>query len=603
MSSETVTVDLVPVEDAAEAHIIPVEILETLPLDASGICVLEDGTVTLHGVVITAAAEPETAEPAAAEPDILTRSFGTRAGAGSATASTAPSVYYVDPARGSMSNSGRSLTSPWSTLAAVLETKKPLVGGDVLVLLRGYHGAPLITGVNASDVIIRAMPGHSPAVRSLTFTKASRWDVGGLTVFVGTTPPGHPDATRGARGVDLSLSQSDESCSFITVRDTAIYAAQGRLGCASGASAGMRVYATNYSIINCNIANGGGLQLGYHSSGGRVIDCVIENFCGDGSGLRANNILLQGNFIYGSHKINGNHNDLFQSWAATNIILRNNFLAAYANPNQPFLYKPGVSDAQGMGCFDGWKRNWVIQGNVVLVDHPIGIWLLGYQGATVMHNTVVRCGTSGLYNSRRPPCIQLAPSKSGAASSGGIVANNLCENYELLSGVAQATNNMKVSSSEFGAMFVSIVRRDYRLKAGARAVGAGARAGVLPPTAFAAAGSDARGTPYVDAVTGAVDCGAFSAKSSTLTTPWAMAPAAPAARPVLAAVPIPGTGIDIAWRTLPGDKSFDITVDGVRVGTTRTGTGTFLWVDPSRGSGAAVALSRIAVTAVSTVSF
>jgi hypothetical protein len=501
-----------------------------------------------------------------------------------------------------MANSGRSLAAPWSTLAAVLEARKPLVGGDVLVLLRGYHGAPLITGVNTSDVIIRAMPGHSPVVRSLTFTKASRWDVGGLTVFAGATPAGHPDASRGARGVDISLSQTDESCSFITVRDTSVYAAQGRLGCASGASAGMRVYATNYSIINCNLANGGGLQLGYHSSGGRVMGCVIENFCGDGSGLRANNILLMGNFIYGSHKINGNHNDLFQAWAATNVVLKNNFLAAYANPQQPFLYKPGVSDAQGMGCFDGWKRNWVIQGNVVLVDHPIGIWLLGYQGATVMHNTVVRCGTAGLYNSRRPPCIQMAPSKSGSASSNGVVASNLCEGYELLSGVTTNAANARVSSSDLSTMFVNWRGKDLRLRPRVRAVGAGALPSTLPLPPAAAPTVDMCGSPFVDPVTGRTDCGAFAAASTNLTTPWAMAPSAPFGRTVTAAVAVPGVGVDIAWTTKPGDKSFDVLADGVRVGTTRVGLGAFLWVDPARGGGL-YALSRFTVTAVPTMSF
>jgi hypothetical protein len=589
--------------DTADADLATVLAMEFEPLDASGVVVHADGSVTFgtaeggESAVEGGASAVEGGESAAgAGVGAVTRATA-RATAPPVTPGT---VYYVDPLTGSMANSGRSLAAPWSTLAAVLEAKKPLVGGDVLVLLRGYHGAPLITGVNVTDVVIRALPGHSPVVRSLTFTQASRWDVGGLTVFAGATPAGHPDASRGARGVDISLSQTDESCSFITVRDTSVYAAQGRLGCAAGASAGMRVYATNYSIINCNLANGGGLQLGYHSSSGRVVDCVIENFCGDGSGLRANNILLMGNYIYGSHKINGNHNDLFQSWAATGVVLKNNFLAAYANPAQPFLYKPGVSDAQGMGCFDGWKRNWVVQGNVVLVDHPIGIWLLGYQGAVVTHNTVVRCGRAGLYNSRRPPCIQMAPSKSGTASSGGVVANNLCENYELLSGVTTAVANAKVASSEFGAVFVNWAGKDLRLRAGSRAIGAGARPTALPPSA--AATVDARGSPYVDPVSGRVDCGAFAAASTALAGSWALAPATPTARGITGAVLVPGVGVDIAWATRPGDKSFDVRVDGVRVGTCRTATGTFLWVDPARGS-AALAPFRITVVAVPTVSF
>ena len=558
--------------------------LEALPLDPHGhIVIASDGTVTFgspryHHVPSTAATASTT------------------------STSTTPTVYYVNPLHGSMSNAGTSLDAPWSTFADVMSAGKPLAGGDVLVLLRGYHGAPLVKGVFDSDVVVRAMPGHTPLVRSLTFDAASHWDIGSLVITWAATPAGHPDAASNLRGIDIS-TQAAENCSYITVRDTSLYTTQDVSARTNqqwqSMITGIRVFATNYALINCHVYNGGGLQLGFHSSMGRVLNCVIENFATDGSGLRASNILFAGNCIYGSHQVNGNHNDLFQCWAARNVVFKNNFLAAYVNPAQPNLAKPGISYCQGVGGYDGWKQDWIIQGNVVKVDHAIGIWQLAVKPNMVfVQNTITRCGKS-LAIPGRPPSIHVGKSKSGAASSGAIVANNLCEGYELWSGIVVNASNLKVTPSAFASTFVDWARNDLRLKPGCYAIGHGTSA--LPAVALPTA--DALGTPYIDPVTHRVDCGAFAAASTTSTAAWCMTPSAPYDRTVTSVTVVPGVGVDIAWLPQAGDKSFIVQYQGTKIGTVRVGVPTYCWLTANTSVLGAVSPSQFHVTAVSTASY
>jgi hypothetical protein len=578
--------------------------LESMPLTPPGFELLSDGTVTHGGSAAGAAtaspAVDTTHEHCCAGAGSRVLCAGAAAESASSTSSStlkSSSVYYLDPVSGSMSNPGTSTSRPWPALANVMAARPPLQGGDVLVLMRGYHGAPVITGKYASDVIVRAMPGHTPVVRCLTFDAASHWDIGSLVITAQATPAGHPDQDIKRRGIDIS-TQTEENCSYITVRDTSLYTQQDASTRTEAqwktSSTGIRVFATNYSIINCHIYNGGGLQLGFHSNMGRVMNCVIENFASDGSGLKASNVLFSGNCIYGSHKVSGNHNDLFQCWAARNIVFKNNFLAAYVNPKQGFLNKPGISDCQGMGCFDGWKQNWLIQGNVVKVDHPIGIWHLGVKpDFVVVNNTVIRCGKS-LAIRNRPPCIHIAATKSGAASSGAIVANNLCENYELTSGIALNKNNLTVTS--IPATFVNADANDLRLRAGSPAIGKGTAA--LPSHALPT--TDMLGNPFINSA-GRVDCGAFAAASTASTEPWIMKPQQPPARGNVSVVFVRGLGVDISWSPRAGDKSFVIMFDGRKIGTVRTGLGAFLWLMPDLAE--APAATRFTVHAVSTASY
>ena len=69
-------------------------------------------------------------------------------------------TYYADPAKGSMSNPG-SEDKPWKTLeeAASSGKLKSLMGGDILYLRSGNHGAVVFQGDNSDMVTIAAEKG------------------------------------------------------------------------------------------------------------------------------------------------------------------------------------------------------------------------------------------------------------------------------------------------------------------------------------------------------------------------------------------------------------------------------------------------------------
>lgn len=112
-------------------------------------------------------------------------------------------VFYVDPVGGSMDNDG-SRERPWSSIQQVMDTKlqtfryaarpcpggelsaarnqgAPISGGDVIVLLPGYHGSLLVQeAYNRREVTLRAEAGAT--LSSVRVVAASRWAFSGLTV-------------------------------------------------------------------------------------------------------------------------------------------------------------------------------------------------------------------------------------------------------------------------------------------------------------------------------------------------------------------------------------------------------------------------------------
>ena len=127
------------------------------------------------------------------------------------------------------------------------------------------------------------------------------------------------------------------------------------------------LYGKGNRIMNCNIYNCGGIQVA-------GTNCIIANnyitdFPTDGSGLWANNNLFANNRVQNSKVVNNNHNDLFQSSVCVNNFILHNVFIAYTDPNAPF-YNTAV---QAFGCFDGWYKNYLVKGNIIYNDHPIGL--------------------------------------------------------------------------------------------------------------------------------------------------------------------------------------------------------------------------------------
>lgn len=240
------------------------------------------------------------------------------------------------------------------------------------------------------------------------------------------------------------------------------------LACNGISLAGSHLTARNNVLKNVNF----GISVSGDSS--LVENNVIENFSGDGLRGIGNYLTFQYNTVRNCYDVNANHDDGFQSWSVgsdgkvgtgviKNITLRGNLIINYTDPAQKFR-----GTLQGIGCFDGFFENWIIENNIILTDHWHGITLLGARNCRIVNNTVYDL------NSERPgpPWIQIGNHKNGQLSQNCIIRNNLSSSINTQDGPAvQVDHNIIINDpNEF---FVDYSIFDMRLKDGCTAIDSG----------------------------------------------------------------------------------------------------------------------------------
>jgi hypothetical protein len=227
----------------------------------------------------------------------------------------------------------------------------------------------------------------------------------------------------------------------------------------------MTVRRNRLKNVNFGISVGASHSLVEHN--------VVENFAGDGlRGLGDHSVFLD-NLVKNCYDVNANHDDGFQSWSrgpegvgkgeVVGIVLRGNTIINYEDPEQPHR-----GALQGIGCFDGMYVDWVIENNVVLVDHYHGITLGGARGCRIVNNTVLDP------NDRRPgpAAVRIGKHKNGTPSSGCTVRNNLATAIHVQPG-EEMTVDHNLIVDEPASFFVDFAGRDFRLKKGSPALDAG----------------------------------------------------------------------------------------------------------------------------------
>ena len=173
------------------------------------------------------------------------------------------------------------------------------------------------------------------------------------------------------------------------------------------------------------------------------------------------------------YAVNDNHDDAFQSWShgsggvgtgeVVGIVLRGNTFINYEDPDQPYR-----GPLQGIGCFDGTYVDWVVENNVIIVDHWHGITFLGVRNSRIVNNTVLDP------NGREPgpPWIEIGPHKDGTPSSGSLVRNNLTTaiSIDQQKGITEDHNLIIKNAAK---IFVDPVGYDLHLKKKSKAVDSG----------------------------------------------------------------------------------------------------------------------------------
>jgi hypothetical protein len=426
----------------------------------------------------------------------MTRTFCLLAALLLAATSIHAAEYFVDPENGDPANDG-SAERPWRSLQQVFDQGlvesrawpslpyrpemslvpknpgAPVKAGDTIWLRSGYYGDLMIRCYYNSDFIkIAAARGHTPRFRTIRVQAGSHWDLKGLHVSTEFGSGQKPRTlihleSHGWQGPvhDLVVQR----CVVRSAEDTSGWSAEewNSLACSGIATDGTRI------TVRRNLLKNVDSGISVSASHSLIEYNTIENFAGDGLHGLGDHCVFQYNLVKNCYDVNANHDDGFQSWSrgpqgvgtgeVVGMVLRGNTIINNEDPQQPHR-----GALQGIGCFDGMFVDWIIENNVIIVDHYHGITLGGARNCRIVNNTVMDP------NDARPgpAALRIAKHKRGTPSSGCTVRNNLATALYVDPGREMTADHNLIVSDRL-SVFVDAAGRDLRLKKGSPAIDAG----------------------------------------------------------------------------------------------------------------------------------
>ncbi len=417
--------------------------------------------------------------------------------------------FYVDPTIGNDNNDG-SINSPWKNLQNVINNKisdNTIIGGDIIYLKSGNYGDLVIRGKHNSDFITIKALGSDTSFSTIKIESSSKWRFSGITVISKN------------RGIAIN----GEYAPYSSRRTQLVYIKKD----ASYIIFDHNKFYSDYNYKDWNITqwgefvNNGIYSYGHHvmifKNEFRAVNIVIllagefsvaiandiKDFSEDAMRGVANNQLFEGNIIKDCYNINRLHNDGFQSYTSSannyapvkNITIRKNKIIGTIKMNNSY----GDIGLQGIGCFDGFFENFIIENNVIAISNYHGITLVGAKNSKIINNTVVgtdfvneKCVTidNGTTNcGKRIPWIMIRPHKDGRASSSCLIRNNIfsnqisaCSKYKVVNGrdvCDESLNsithdhNIKADLNNVNTLFVNYNNKDFHLKDNTEPINAG----------------------------------------------------------------------------------------------------------------------------------
>jgi hypothetical protein len=375
--------------------------------------------------------------------------------------------FYCDPIKGSAAGDGSS-ERPWRTIEEVLQARliqlrdangkpanpaAPVKPGDTVLLRSGWQGVIRVTrGYNPEPITIAADPGHTPQVGWIQIGEGTKWRVRGLTVSPSLAPAPlervpHDLVMLGEGGGENSADLMVEDCFIYSVLETSGWTGPDWVKKpASGiwlGRHGKAHVARNNFILNTRF----GINL-------CAPDClaegnVVANFSADGIRVTRDGQMLQYNVIknnfVSSQDGDDNHDDGIQAFlfnvgrgALRDVTVRGNIIIARETDALPF-----PNGLQGIGFFDGPLLHFLVESNVVCVDHYHGITLGDAQGCTIRDNACF-----SRWGGRARPWVMLGQKNHQAA--GNTVRNNLAHSFSLKADAeVKAENNREVTAEVF----------------------------------------------------------------------------------------------------------------------------------------------------------
>ncbi|MBN2473392.1 MAG: right-handed parallel beta-helix repeat-containing protein [Pirellulales bacterium] len=385
----------------------------------------------------------------------------------SALATSHGATFYCDPAGGSARGNG-SVERPWRTVEEVLSAglvrlcdqdgkpvnaDAPVGPGDTLLLRSGWHGVIRIPrGYNDRPITIAADQGHAPQVGWIEIGEGRKWLLKGLTVSPSLAPSSleHPPGNLvklGERGGDRSAELVVEDCFVYSVLDTSAWAGKDWVQKpASGIWLGR--HGTGHVARNNYVLN---TRFGINLCAPECL-CegnVVANFSADGIRATRDGQIVQYNVVknnfVGSRDGDQNHDDGIQAFlfnvgtgTLRDITVRGNIILAREKDDLPF-----PNPLQGIGFFDGPLVGFVVEKNVVCVNHWHGITLGDAQGCTIQDNTAF-----SRWSGRARPWVMVGQKKNQAR--GNTLRNNFAHSFSFEADPeVKAENNREVTEATF----------------------------------------------------------------------------------------------------------------------------------------------------------
>jgi parallel beta-helix repeat protein len=390
-------------------------------------------------------------------------------------------TYYLDPVNGRNDNAG-TLGSPWGSLQSVVEDNMietraytglpyngtnalavrnpgaPIKAGDTLLLLDGFHGEFYLRGAyNEFPITVEAAVGRRPTLSRIFLSAGANWLFKGLTVSPSESPAYSANTLITVESHSWHGPSSHvviDNCELYSVPNATTWSLDGWNTLACNA---IQVSGDCMTVRDNTCRN---VDFGISISGNNALISgnLVENFAGDGMRGLGNDLVFEYNVVKNCYAVNANHDDGFQSWSINDdpprerVVLRGNTFINYEDPNQPFR-----GTLQGIGCFDGFYIDWVIENNLVITDHWHGISLYGALNCRIINNTVADLNDA----SPGPPWIMVNPHKDGTPSRGCVIRNNIAATITA-TGDTAADHNLLLTDRN--ALFINPALFDFHLR-------------------------------------------------------------------------------------------------------------------------------------------
>lgn len=379
--------------------------------------------------------------------------------------------FYIDPVNGSDKGNG-SIDSPWKTLQSVINNHveyykyskaydvnsslevvnetAPVKGGDELILKTGYHGNINLNKFMFKDnnwLTIRAEKEHKPVLSQFkiigTFKNIY---LKGLYIIKDNYKSDSKywetdELNKNNRGSLIHLESNAfhgkgthvkmKNITLKTTENSSLWSPRNWLD--KSANGLYLRSVTNVEFIDSKIENVSlGVTVDYKSDNFSIINSEVLSFSHDGMRLCSSEIKCYNNKIIGCIDVDTElpeyrHYDGIQSYSRNekntpgqgiikNVHIKNNFIAMIPKGSSK---KHG--NLQGIGCFDGFFENWIVENNIVLTDNYHGISLYGLLNGKIINNTVL----DQKIGNDRSPWVMVKDHKTNGVSKNSIVANNI----------------------------------------------------------------------------------------------------------------------------------------------------------------------------------